>query len=75
VRQRTVIVALVLATAFSVYYFGREALIAATALCVGIFVDEALGRRIDLAALRDQIEVLIEDAVDGLRASGGRQRS
>jgi uncharacterized membrane protein YjjP (DUF1212 family) len=72
-RQRTVIVALVLASAFATYYFGREALIAAVSLCVGIFVDEALGRRFDVASIQTFIETSVADAIDGLRGSRQRQ--
>jgi uncharacterized membrane protein YjjP (DUF1212 family) len=72
-RQRAVIVALVLASAFATYYFGREALIAAVSLCVGIFVDEALGRRFDVASIQAFIEASVGDAIDGLRGSRQRQ--
>ncbi len=43
-RQRAVIVLLVLMSAFATYYFGREALIAAVSLCVGIFVETGTKR-------------------------------
>jgi uncharacterized membrane protein YjjP (DUF1212 family) len=72
-RQRAVIVLLVLASAFATYYFGREALIAAVSLCVGIFVDEALGRRFDVASIQAFIEDRVAEAIDGLRGSRQRQ--
>ncbi len=71
-RQRAVIVLLVLMSAFATYNFGREALIAAVSLCVGIFVDEALGRRLDVASIQAFIEDSVAEAIDGLR--GSRQR-